>query len=200
MTLPTFLEELFKSEDAVVAQWTGVFHESKGAERVLKIWDSTLQGGKWEEDFVNSAVDVVVNRTIKHLRNDGVRKDWRLPHTKVTGQKVAGFLVDDFRFLHRYAEGAKYLTRFLKGLLEEDISGQKLSRKSRKRRRAQNPTSVRGCIAAMLMFMSSQRSTPSRPSWGFFFIAQDVQREYSRYSLGSGFRSPTATSRMGCDR
>ncbi|KAG0352647.1 hypothetical protein BGZ54_002649 [Gamsiella multidivaricata] len=168
MTLPTFLEELFKSDDADVAQWTGVFHESKGAERVLKIWDSKLQGGKWEEDFVNSAVDVVVNRTLKHLRNDEVRKDWRLPHTKVTGQKIAGFLVDDFRFLHRYAEGAKYLTRFLKGLLEEDISDQKLSRKSRKRRGAQKPTSVRGCIAAMLIFMSSQKVNAFQTIMGLF--------------------------------
>ncbi|KAF9116976.1 hypothetical protein BGX30_005791, partial [Mortierella sp. GBA39] len=129
---------LFKSDDRDVAQWTGIFHENKGAERVLKIWNGKLQGGKWwEEDFVNSAVDVVVNRTLKHLENDKVRKDLWLPHTKVTGQKVAGFVVDDFRVLHRYAEGAKYLIRFLKGLLKEDISDQLLSRKSRKSRRAQ---------------------------------------------------------------
>ncbi|KAF8978249.1 hypothetical protein BGZ52_006222, partial [Haplosporangium bisporale] len=158
MTLPNFLEELFKSDDAVVAQWTGVFHENQGAERVLKIWDSKLQGGKWEEGFVNSAVDVVVNRTLKHLKNNKVRKDWRLPHTKVTGQNITDFLHDDSRFLDRYAEGAKYLTRLLKGLLEDDISDQELSRKSRKHRRAQKPTSVRGCIAAMLIFMSSRKS------------------------------------------
>ncbi|KAF9118209.1 hypothetical protein BG015_006713, partial [Linnemannia schmuckeri] len=51
MTLPTFLEELFESDDPDVAQWTGQFHENKGAERILKIWDGELQGGKWEEDF-----------------------------------------------------------------------------------------------------------------------------------------------------
>ncbi|KAG0335192.1 hypothetical protein BG005_004639, partial [Podila minutissima] len=69
MTLPTFLEELFKSKDPDVAQWTGQFHENKGAEQVLKIWEGELQGGKWEEDFVNSAVDVIVNRTLKHLES-----------------------------------------------------------------------------------------------------------------------------------
>lgn len=168
LTLPTFLEELFECDDADVAQWTGVFYESKGAVRVLKIWESKLEGGKWEEDFVNSAVDVVVNRTLKHLKSNEVRKDWRLPHTEVTGQKVAGFLLDDFRFLHRYAEGAKYLTRFLKGLLEEDIFGQELSNKSRGRRRTQKPTSVRGCIAAMLMFMSSQKVNAFQTIMGLF--------------------------------
>jgi hypothetical protein len=61
MTLPNFLEELFKSDDAVVMQWTGVFHENQGAEQVLKIWDSKLQGRKWEESFINSAIDVIIN-------------------------------------------------------------------------------------------------------------------------------------------
>ncbi|KAI1287143.1 hypothetical protein EDD11_010524, partial [Mortierella claussenii] len=132
MTLPNFLEELFKSDDPMVAQWTGQLHENKGTERVLKIWDSKLQDDKWEEDFVNSAVDVVVSRSLKQLENNEVRKGWRLPHTKVTGQKVADYLFDDFNFLHWYAEGAKYLTRLLKSLLKEDISDQDLSRKLRK--------------------------------------------------------------------
>ena len=72
MTLPTFLEELFKSDDPDVAQWTGHFYDNKGAGRVLKIWDGRLQGSKWEEDFVNSAVDVVVNRTLKYLESNDV--------------------------------------------------------------------------------------------------------------------------------
>ncbi|KAI1290981.1 hypothetical protein EDD11_009071 [Mortierella claussenii] len=134
MTLPTFLEELFKSDNPDVAQWTGVFHDNKGAGRVIRVWDSKLQGGKWEADFVNSAVDVVINRTLKHLESNEVRKDWRLPHKQVTEQKVTEFFIDNFRFLHRYAEGAKYLTRFLKGLLREDVSDQELSSKSRKGR------------------------------------------------------------------
>ncbi|KAF9149515.1 hypothetical protein BG015_008705 [Linnemannia schmuckeri] len=77
MTLPMFLEELFMSDDPDVAQWTGHFHEHKGAERVLKIWDGKLQGGKWEEDFVNSAVNIVVNCTLKHLKNKKLTKDAR---------------------------------------------------------------------------------------------------------------------------
>ncbi|KAF9080567.1 hypothetical protein BGX29_005209, partial [Mortierella sp. GBA35] len=127
-----------------------------------------LQGGKWEEDFVNSAVDVVVNRTLKHLESDEVRKDWRLPHTKVTEQKITGFLIDNFRFLHRYAEGAKYLTRFLKGLLKEDISDQELPSKSPKRHRGQKPSSIRGCIAAVLIFMSSQKVNAFQTVMGIF--------------------------------
>ncbi|KAF9369699.1 hypothetical protein CPB97_003370, partial [Podila verticillata] len=61
---------LFKSDDPMIAQWTGHFHENKGAERILKIWDSKLQGGKWEEDFVYSTIDVVVKHSIKQLENN----------------------------------------------------------------------------------------------------------------------------------
>ncbi|KAG0007828.1 hypothetical protein BGZ81_004570, partial [Podila clonocystis] len=60
MTLPVFLEELFKSDDQQVAQWTGQFHEKLGAGRVLRIWGDKLNNKKWQredEDFVNSAVD-----------------------------------------------------------------------------------------------------------------------------------------------
>jgi len=168
MTLPNFLEELFKSDDPAIAQWTGIFHENKGAGRILKIWDSKLQGGKWEEDLVNSTLDVVVNHSLKQLENDEVRKDWRLPHTKVTEEKVSGYLLDDFKFLHRYAEGAKYLTRLLKGLLKENVSDQGLSRKLHKHRRTHRPTSVRGCIMAMLIFMSSQKVNAFQTIMGLF--------------------------------
>ncbi|KAG0251929.1 hypothetical protein BG011_007316, partial [Mortierella polycephala] len=82
-----------------------VFYDRNGAGRGLKVWDGKLQGGRWEEDFVNSAVDVVVNRTLKHLERN------------------------------EYAEGAKYLTRFLKGLLREDVSDQELPSKSPKRQK-----------------------------------------------------------------
>ncbi|KAG0013267.1 hypothetical protein BGZ82_002236, partial [Podila clonocystis] len=168
MTLPNFLEELFKSDDPSITQWTGHFHDVKGTERVLKIWDSKLQGSKWEEAFVNSAVDVVVRRSLVQLERDKVRKDWRLPHSKVTEQKVAGFLLDDFKFLHRYAEGATYVTRFLKGLLKEDVPDQELSCKSLKRRRNRPPRSVRGCIMAMLIFMSSRKVNAFQTIMGLF--------------------------------
>ncbi|KAF9374918.1 hypothetical protein BGX21_003995, partial [Mortierella sp. AD011] len=186
MTLPTFLEELFKSNDSDVAQWTGNFYENKGAERVLKIWNGRLQGGKWDEGFVNSTIDVVINRSLKQLESNEVRKDWRLPHTKLTGQKIAGFLLDDFHFLHRYAEGAKYLTRLLKGLLKEEISDQELSHKSRKRRGTQRPTSVRGCIAAMLIFMSSQKVNAFQTVMGLFLHSTGCPKRVLEVLSGLG--------------
>ena len=63
MTLPISMEELFKTDDPGIAQWTGHFHDVKGTERILKVWNSKLQGSKWEDAFVNSAVDVAVTRT-----------------------------------------------------------------------------------------------------------------------------------------
>ena len=168
LSLPVFLEELFQSDDQHVAQWAGQFHENNGAGRILKVWDSMLQGGKWEENFINSAVDIVVKRTLKHLESSDVRKDWRLPYKKVTEQKVTELLTNDFRFLHRYAEGAKYLTRFLKGLLKEDISGQEFPPGSRKGYRSRKPSSVRGCIAAILIFILSQKINVFQIVIGFF--------------------------------
>ncbi|KAK3817844.1 MAG: hypothetical protein J3R72DRAFT_43438 [Linnemannia gamsii] len=168
MTLPIFMEELLKSDDPDIAQRVGVFLESNGAVRVVKALDSRLRGSKWDEDFVNSNVDVVVNRTSKHLESKEVRNDWRLPYKKVTGQTLTSFLADDFRFLHRYAEGAKYLTRFLKGLLKEDIFDQDLPSKSPKSHRKQKSSSVRGCIAAVLIFMSSQKVNAFQTIMGIF--------------------------------
>ncbi|KAG0065112.1 hypothetical protein BGZ89_008591 [Linnemannia elongata] len=87
MTLPDFLEELFKSDDQQVAQRTGQFHEQLGAGRVLRIWDDKLNNKKWQredEDFVNSAVDVVVNRTLDHLNNNDIKQHWRLNFLVIT--------------------------------------------------------------------------------------------------------------------
>ncbi|KAG0314921.1 hypothetical protein BG000_005379, partial [Podila horticola] len=57
------------SDDPDIAQWTGHFHDNNGAGRVIKIWNDKLCKGKWEEDFVNSAIDVVASRTLAHLEN-----------------------------------------------------------------------------------------------------------------------------------
>ncbi|KAF9370182.1 hypothetical protein CPB97_002955, partial [Podila verticillata] len=125
---------------------------------------------RWDESFVNSAVDVIVKHTLKHLDDNDVKKEWRLPHTNVTEEKVAGYLLNDFGFLRRYAagtadnkndgmaddkahvdggsntngknEGAKYLMHFLKGVLKEDVPIQNLTRKALRRRRARKPSSV----------------------------------------------------------
>ncbi|KAG0319471.1 hypothetical protein BG000_003864, partial [Podila horticola] len=186
MTLPSFLEELFKSDDPSIAQWTGHFHEVNGTARVLKIWDCKLQGCKWEEAFVNSAVDVVVARTLRHLESNKVRKDWRLPHSKVTEQEVAGLLLDNFKFLHRYAEGATYLTRLLKGLLKEDVPDEELSHKSLKRRRNRKPTSVRGCIVAMLIFMSSRKVNAFQTIMGMFLHSTGCPKRVLEVLSGLG--------------
>ena len=168
MTLPTFLEELFKSDDPDVTQWTGHIPRKQGRWSSFKDLGRQAARRQVGRGFVNSAADVVVNRTLKHLESDEVKKDWRLPYKKVTGQKVTDFLIDDFRFLHRYAEGAKYLTRFLKGLLKEDVSDQELPSKSPKSHRSKRPSSVRGCIAAVLMFMSSREVNAFQTIMGIF--------------------------------
>ncbi|KAF9901173.1 hypothetical protein EC991_006429 [Linnemannia zychae] len=52
MTLPSFLEELFKSDDPHVAGWTEQFHNSEGAVRLLKVLENKAQVK--EEDVVYS--------------------------------------------------------------------------------------------------------------------------------------------------
>ena len=99
LTLPVFLEQLFRSKDADVAKWTGLFYENDGAERVIKIWSRRLRRSRWEEGFVNSAVDVVVNRTLKHLESPEIRKEWLLPYSTVTERRVTSDLMDDFGLL-----------------------------------------------------------------------------------------------------
>lgn len=120
--------ELFTSDDDNVKGFTDKFYQHNGPARVVQAWDEKLDGyklggykrngekrddnerDKLDEAFVNSAVDVVIKRTLEHIKSDEVRKDWRLPHTQVTDHKIAGYLLDDFGFLSQYANGAKYLT------------------------------------------------------------------------------------------
>jgi hypothetical protein len=168
LTLPTFLEGLFESDDEDVVQWTGKFYQNKGTSRVLTIWDSKLRGGDCDEGFVNSAVDIVVGRTLEHLEDKNVRRDWWLPYTEVTGEKIESLLNGNFRFLHRYAEGAIYLIRLLKGLLKENISNQELPSMTPRSYRSQRSSSVRGCIAAILMYMSSQKVNAFQTIMGIF--------------------------------
>lgn len=186
ITLPNFLEELFKSNDPAVAQWTGQFYENRGAERILQVWNGKLKGGKWDEGFVNSAVDIVVNRSLKQLESDEVRRHWRLPHTKLTQQKIEDYLLDDFGFLDRYAEGAKYLTRLLKGLFKEGVSDLDLPLNSHKRRKSQKPSSVRGCIIAMLIFMTSQKVNAFQTIMGLFLHSTGCPRRVVEILSGLG--------------
>jgi hypothetical protein len=104
----------------------------------------------------------------------------------VTGEKIAGYLLDDFNFLHRYAEGAKYLTWLLKGLLKENDSNQDLSRKSQRHRSTHRPSSVRGCIAAMLIFMSSQKVNAFQTIMGLFLHSTGCPKRVVEVLSGLG--------------
>ncbi|KAG0222002.1 hypothetical protein BGW42_007003 [Actinomortierella wolfii] len=152
----------------------------------MKIWSRMSSRGRWDDAFVNSAVDVVVDRTLNHFNNSEIKKPWRLPHTEVTEEKITGFLLDDFRFLDRYAEGAVYLTRLLKGLLEEDVPEEALSNRARRRRQARHPSSIRGCIAAMLMFSSSQKTNAFQTVMGIFLHCAGCPRRVLTVLSGLG--------------
>ncbi|KAG0313565.1 hypothetical protein BG000_005836, partial [Podila horticola] len=218
LSLPRFLVELFKSDDWTVTEYTNPFYEAHGPQRLIEVWDKQLRDDKrherWDESFVNSAVDVVVDRTLKHLDDNDVKKEWRLPHTSVTEEKVAGYLLDDFGFLRRYAagvaddkndgmadgkahadggpntngknDGAKYLIRFLKGVLKEDVPAQNLTRRALRRRRARKPASVRGCISAMLLFMSSQKANAFQTILGIFLHCTGCPRRVLEVLSGLG--------------
>ncbi|KAF9308671.1 hypothetical protein BG003_010759 [Podila horticola] len=152
---------LFVTEHDDIDPWIRQFNTHKGAGRLVQIWSKKLRLGKRDEDFVNNAVDVVVKRIGMALKDSKVRQGWRLPHKEVTEQKIADFLVDDSNFLLRYADKAKYLTRLLKGLLPEDGPDQSLLNKARKRHSVRRPSSIRGCIMAILIFISSQKDARS---------------------------------------
>ncbi|KAG0275569.1 hypothetical protein BGZ97_010265, partial [Linnemannia gamsii] len=110
LSLPKFLIELFKSDNRIATEYTNPFYEAHGPRRLIEVWDEQLRNSRkherWDESFVNSATDVVIDRTLKHLDDNDVKKEWRLPHTNLTEDKVAGFLLDDHGFLGRYAAGA----------------------------------------------------------------------------------------------
>ncbi|KAG0355162.1 hypothetical protein BGX24_006716, partial [Mortierella sp. AD032] len=218
LPLPRFFVELFMSVDRIATDYTNPFFEADGPRRLIQVWDERLRGDKrherWDESFVNSAVDVVVDRTIRHLNDDDVKKEWRLPHTSVTEEKVASYLLDDFGFLRRYATGtaedksddladdkaqtaggpntkgksggAKYLTRFLKGVLKEDVPVQNLTRRALRRHRVRKPSSVRGCISAMLLFMSSQKANAFQTILGIFLHCTGCPRRVLEVLSGFG--------------
>ncbi|KAF9128790.1 hypothetical protein BG015_004287, partial [Linnemannia schmuckeri] len=141
-----------------------------------------LQDKEDDEDFVNGAVDVVVSRTLVHLESNETKKRWRLPHHMVTEKNVTDLLNGDSHFLHRYAEGAKYLARFLKGLLEE--SDQEVSSVSTKN--FKRLSSVRGCISAILIFMSSQEVNAFQTIMGLFLHCTGCPRRVLEVLSGLG--------------
>lgn len=186
MTLPTFLEQLFVTEHDDIDPWIRQFNTHKGAGRLVQIWSKKLRLGKRDEDFVNNAVDVVVKRIGMALKDSKVRQGWRLPHKEVTEQKIADFLVDDSNFLLRYADKAKYLTRLLKGLLPEDGPDQSLLNKARKRHSVRRPSSIRGCIMAILIFISSQKVNAFQTIMGLFLHSTGCPKRVLRMLSGLG--------------
>jgi hypothetical protein len=212
LSLPRFLVELFKSDERTATDYTNPFYEAHGPRQLIQVWDEQLRNDKrlerWDESFVNSAVDVVVDRTLRHLDDNDVKKEWRLPHTDVTEEKIASYLLDDFGFLRRYAAGtadnkndgmadggpnisgkgggAKYLMRFLKGVLKEDVPVQNLTGKALKRHCARKPSSVRGCISAMLLFMSSQKANAFQTILGIFLHCTGCPRRVLEVLSGLG--------------
>lgn len=135
ISLPSFLQGLFGSEDDAVKQWTHQFYKAEGPRRVIDIWGNKLRHLKdWDTSFVNSAVDVVVCRTKRDLDICRRREvsdsrpeklsvvddkspaySYRMPHNKVTENNIELVLSDGF--LDRYANHASYLMRFLDGVL-----------------------------------------------------------------------------------
>ncbi|KFH71184.1 hypothetical protein, variant [Podila verticillata NRRL 6337] len=207
LTLPTFLSALFESDDGDVAQWAGQFYSNDGPRRIIEIWGRKLRTRTWDASFVNSAVDVVVERTRRDLRRckEGVigekgLKDraYRFPYYTVTQANIEDILCPGF--LDGYAGRATYLTRFLKGVLDKKNKSGKMKRmnedmdKSDDRdieesevekdvtvederqdrdgapahRRHRGPDAVRGCIAAMLLFMTSQHCNAFQTVMGVF--------------------------------
>jgi hypothetical protein len=218
LSLPKFLIELFKSDNRIATEYTNPFYEAHGPRRLIEVWDEQLRNSRkherWDESFVNSATDVVIDRTLKHLDDNDVKKEWRLPHTNLTEDKVAGFLLDDHGFLGRYAagaavdktdgmadsnahddgvpstkgknKGAKYLMRFLKGVLKEDVPVENLTKRAQRRRRARKPSSVRGCISAMLLFMTSQKTNAFQTVLGIFLHCTGCPRRVLEVLSGFG--------------
>lgn len=178
MSLPSFLEDLFRSTDPDILKWTNLFHERKGAGRVIKVWTHKLPGSKWEEDFVNSAVDIVVKQTTKHLENRAVRKEWQLPYSEVTAKRVTTDMTDGFGFLDRYTTRTPYLDRLLRGLLKEGGS--------KKNSRTQKDSSVRGTITAMLFFMSSQKVNTFQTAMGLFLHGSGCPKKVVQILAGLG--------------
>lgn len=132
-----FQERDFENDlTASIDDWAHNFYKANAPGSLVRIWSKRLHRRNWDEDFVNSAIDVIVERIGMALKDNNVRQEWRLPHIEVTEQKIAAFLLADSNFLHCYAEKAKYLTQLLKGLLQEDEPDQNLSNKARKRRKA----------------------------------------------------------------
>ncbi|KAG0356869.1 hypothetical protein BGX24_006331, partial [Mortierella sp. AD032] len=106
------------------------FYSSHAPRELMKIWRRKLRRrSKWDASFVESAVDIVVDRTRRDLRRSskGVvgqvdppleRPAYQFPYHTVTQANIEHVI--DRGFLGSYVDHAKHLTRFLEGVLRKD--------------------------------------------------------------------------------
>ncbi|KAF9982514.1 hypothetical protein BGZ75_006102 [Mortierella antarctica] len=153
------------------------------------------------------AVDIAVDRTVKHLNDDDVKNEWRLPYTfwfptplrRYAAGRYAYGEPDDENDGMPHADGgpntkgknlgAKYLIRFLKGVLKEDVPlSQNLTGKTLKHSGALSSSSVAAAFQRCCSLCLLNEPTLSRRSLASFFSPPGVREELSRSSPVSGFR------------
>ncbi|KAF9969072.1 hypothetical protein BGZ73_008743 [Actinomortierella ambigua] len=183
LTLSGFLTELFESNDPRITQWTNRFHSTKGASRVLEVWDRKVQRIKdYDAPFAESAVDIVVRRVDRELNKLRDSGHYQCPANEISQSKVEGLLGREF--LDIYATEATVLTRFLKGVTTEDTATATSGR---------YPRTFRACISAMLLFNKSQKSNAFQMLTGLYLHCSGCPRRLlevlSAFGLSVGHTS-----------
>lgn len=78
LSLPRFLVELFKSDDRTATDCSNPLYEVHGPWQLIQVWDEQLRDDKrheqWDESFVNSTINVIIDCTLKHLDDNDVKK------------------------------------------------------------------------------------------------------------------------------
>ncbi|CAO3568652.1 unnamed protein product [Mortierella alpina] len=127
LSMRGFLEALFKAEDSDDGRQMAQFYSNNGPSIIMNIWRQKLRKRpKWAESFVEAAVDIVVERTRRDLRDSskGVigqvepplgRAAYRFPHHCVTQTNIKHVI--DRGFLSSYVNHARPLMRLLEGVL-----------------------------------------------------------------------------------
>jgi len=66
-------------DDRTATDYANPFYEAHGPRRLIQVWDEQLRDDKrhkrWDESFVNNAVDVVADRNLRHLDDSDVKKN-----------------------------------------------------------------------------------------------------------------------------
>ncbi|KAF9177079.1 hypothetical protein BGZ50_009236, partial [Haplosporangium sp. Z 11] len=146
-SLPKFLYKLFASQERPAVHLASQFYESHAPRTLIKMWNEKLRRrSKWDASFVESSVDVVVDRTRRDLRRSskGVigqvdppleRPAYQFPYNTVTQANIEHLI--NRGFLDSYIEHATCLRRFLERVLSKD------KRKIKGKERRMNEEEVR---------------------------------------------------------